>query len=347
MAPRGKEMSTDTKKCIVKLSEDGVSGRKIAQMLGMNSSTIHKFLKRYRQRGNEENKGRSGRPRKCSDRTDRQLLRIVKTERRKNLKDVTNLLNERTPVKISESTVKRRLKFHGIKKRVVKKRIVISDSNRFKRRAWCRSKLHMTVNNYWKKIIFSDETQICIGKHSKVHIWRKDDEKWLHSCLGEKEDETAGPIVSVMFWGCITFDGVGTFLPVNGTINSQKYTDILDENLWPVVAKVFPDSPWIFQDDNATPHRSRHTVLWKQNNDIPGMMWPAQSPDINIIENIWRYIKIRLQKVVHRIKTKNDLIRESSRVWMSIDQTYVRGLYASIPTRIRRVLRANGTITKY
>ena len=153
--------------------------------------------------------------------------------------------------------------------------------------------------------------------------------------------------MSVMFWGCITFDGVGTFLPVNGTINSQKYTDILDENLWPVVAKVFPDSPWIFQDDNATPHRSRHTVLWKQNNDIPGMMWPAQSPDINIIENIWRYIKIRLQKVVHRIKTKNDLIRESSRVWMSIDQTYVRGLYASIPNRIRRVLRANGTITKY
>lgn len=340
-------MSVDTKKCIVKLDEDGHSGRKIAQMLGLNPSTVQKFLKRYRIRENEENRTRSGRPRKCDARTDRQLLRIVKTERRKNLKDVTNLLNERTPVKISESTVKRRLKFYGFKKRVVKKKIVISDGNRFKRRAWCRSKLHMTVNNYWKNIIFSDETQICIGKHSKVHIWRRDDEKWFNSCLGEKGDDTAGPVVSVMFWGCVTFDGVGTFVPVNGTINSQKYTDILDEHLWPVVAKTFPTGRWIFQDDNATPHRSRHTIRWKADNDIEGMVWPAQSPDINIIENVWRYIKIRLQKVVHRIKTKEDLIRESKRVWMDIEPVYIRTLYNSIPTRIRRVLRANGAITKY
>ena len=150
-----------------------------------------------------------------------------------------------------------------------------------------------------------------------------------------------------MFWGCITFEGVGTFVPVDGNINSQKYTDILDENLWPVVTKVFPNDPWIFQDDNATPHRSRHTVNWKQGNNIPGMVWPAQSPDINVIENIWRYIKIRLQKVVHRIKCKDDLVREAKRIWMSIEPTYIKSLYNSIPTRIRRVLRGNGSITKY
>ena len=42
-------------------------------------------------------------------------------------------------------------------------------------------------------------------------------------------------------------------MPVDGSINSEKYVDILDTNLSPVVAKVFPASPWIFQDDNATP----------------------------------------------------------------------------------------------
>ena len=56
-----------------------------------------------------------------------------------------------------------------------------------------------------------------------------------------------------MFWGCITYDGVGTLVPVNGNINSQKYVDILKDNLWPVVAKVVPNSPWTFQDDNAPP----------------------------------------------------------------------------------------------
>ena len=57
--------------------------------------------------------------------------------------------------------------------------------------------------------------------------------------------------MSVMFWRCITFNGVGTFVPVN--INSQKYTDILEDNLWSVVTKVFSTEPWILQDDIATP----------------------------------------------------------------------------------------------
>jgi hypothetical protein len=56
--------------------------------------------------------------------------------------------------KLSKSNVKKQLNFYGYKRRVVKKKIVISKVNRIQHRAWCRSKLHMTVNNYWKKIIF-------------------------------------------------------------------------------------------------------------------------------------------------------------------------------------------------
>jgi Zn/Cd-binding protein ZinT len=65
-----------------------------------------------------------------------------------------------------------------------------------------------------------------------------------------------------MFWGCITHEGVGTFVPVDGTINSENYIQILDHNLWPVAAKHFPQNPWIFQDDNAThpPFQTYHSV---------------------------------------------------------------------------------------
>jgi hypothetical protein len=45
---------------------------------------------------------------------------------------------------------------------------------------------------------------------------------------------------------------------------------------WPVAAKLFPQNPWIFQDDNATPHRSRLTTQWKQENNLPVMTWPAE-----------------------------------------------------------------------
>ena len=57
------------------------------------------------------------------------------------------------------------------------------------------------------------------------------------------------------------------------------------------------------------------------------MEWPAQSPDLNIIENIWLYMKRELQKSAGDIATKNDLLREIQRVWRNIELDYIRNLY--------------------
>ena len=54
-----------------------------------------------------------------------------------------------------------------------------------------------------------------------------------------------------MFWGCITYDGIGVLVPVDGNLNSVKYIELLDNHLWPVVTKVFGNRQFIFQDDNA------------------------------------------------------------------------------------------------
>jgi hypothetical protein len=52
-----------------------------------------------------------------------------------------------------------------------------------------------------------------------------------------------------MFWGCITYYGVGTLVAIDGNMNTDKYISILDDNLWPVVVSHFSDRPWIFQDN--------------------------------------------------------------------------------------------------
>ena len=352
MGKRGKDLTPSIKQAVLRLSNEGYSSGKIGELLGINRFTVYKCTRRAANLENIENfagserVGKCGRKRKTKPRTDRQLLKVVKTNRRKSLIEITHEFNKSTPNKLSKRTVQRRLHFHGYYRRVVKKTTTIPDRNRKKRRAFCRSHIKWTVQQNWSKVIFSDETQVVIGADKKAYVWRTNEEKWKPRCLGVYSDKTR-PRLSVMFWGCITYDGVGTLAPVNGTINSAKYIELLDTHLWPVIAKFAPGRPYIFQEDNAPVHTSRETTRWKQDNNIPGMFWPPQSPDCNIIENVWRTVKVKLQKRVTEIKSKQDLIDCVMDIWASLTPAYVKSLYESLPKRMRAVLAANGCITKY
>ena len=74
-----------------------------------------------------------------------------------------------------------------------------------------------------------------------------------------------------MIWGCITFNGVGTLTTVNGKINATKYIDILEDNLWPLIVRHYPEENYIFEDDNAPVHRARSVQNYKTQNNINSM----------------------------------------------------------------------------
>ena len=79
-----------------------------------------------------------------------------------------------------------------------------------------------------------------IGTNNRIYIWRKDDEKYdLHPICSRSERK-----VSLMIWGCICYDGVGTLTAVEVNINAAKYTDILEnyKNLLPVVVWYFEEN---------------------------------------------------------------------------------------------------------
>jgi hypothetical protein len=39
--------------------------------------------------------------------------------------------------------------------------------------------------------------------------------------------------------GCISYYGVGILTPVEGNMNTEKYISVLDDNVWPVIARHF------------------------------------------------------------------------------------------------------------
>jgi hypothetical protein len=74
-------------------------------------------------------------------------------------------------------------------------------------------------------------------------MWRKPKEKWRPECLGLRSIRNGGVRISVSFWGCIRYSGVGTITPFDGNLNTEKYISLLENNLWQVVVKHFGNDP--------------------------------------------------------------------------------------------------------
>ena len=83
------------------------------------------------------------------------------------------------------------------------------------------------VEGHWKKWIFGDKSQIVIGENNRIYIWRKDYERdYPHLVCPAPRRR-----LSLMIWGRVCYDGVGTSTGVEGDINAAKYLDTVDNNL--------------------------------------------------------------------------------------------------------------------
>ena len=73
--------------------------------------------------------------------------------------------------------------------------------------------------------------------------------------------------------------------------------------------------------------------------------WPAQSPDLNIVEPLWSELKVK----VTSCKPDNieALCRACEENWDKIPVANMKSLYESIPRRIHEVLKKKGLITRY
>jgi hypothetical protein len=60
-----------------------------------------------------------------------------------------------------------------------------------------------------------------------------------------------------MFWGCFTFTGPSSLIPIEGMINSEKYSDILKCGVVQIMEENLSNGDGIFQHDLAPCHASR------------------------------------------------------------------------------------------
>ena len=95
-----------------------------------------------------------------------------------------------------------------------------------------------------------------------------------------------------MYWGAVRSDGKKMLVRCPNNMKRADYLEILqkyEEKMH------FPGL--IFQHDNAPVHKARIIQQFLAEKKWEVLEWPAYSPDLNIIENLWAIVKKRLQKL--------------------------------------------------
>ncbi|GFS85961.1 transposable element Tc3 transposase [Trichonephila clavipes] len=196
--------------------------------------------------------------------------------------------------------------------------------------------------NVWSHVLFTDESRFSLTSDSKrVYIWRESGTRNDPSNIVERDRFGSG---GVMVWGGIMIDG-RTPLHVfrSGSVTGQIYRD---EVLDPYV-RLFRGAygrDFLFMDDNARPHRANLVDEFLESEDIKRIPWPANSPDLNPIENLWDYLGRAIARRHPPPRDVNGLKTALLEEWSLIPQTVINNVISSLKTRCDMCVRVREII---
>ena len=212
---------------------------------------------------------------------------------------------------------------------------IIRDSNKHKRLAWCIDM--MVAQENFDNIIFTDECSVQLDSHGRL-CFRK------HGKLRKLKPKPYP--VKVHVWAGISSCGATPIIIFTGILKADKYCTILDTGLKPFIDKAFPDKNYRFQQDNDPKHTSELAQNYFQTNQINWWKTPAESPNLNPIENVWATLKyfLRYQHKPTNLDTlKEGIVKFWKCMTPDICSKYISHLHTVIP----KVIEVDGAASGF
>lgn len=207
---------------------------------------------------------------------------------------------------------------------------------------WANTHKDWTADD-WGRVLWSDESRFELNtSDSRKSVIRKPEEAFQQSCIRTTVKFPA----SVMVWGFMSGEGVGSLYFIEGTVNAAKYREILETSLMPTLRRLKSRRKrFIFQQDGATCHTAKSSKEWMAKKNIPLLPWAPSSPDMSPIETLWGVMKKKLRE--KPVKTIKELRDNLQLIWDGFTPEFCKSLVDTMPQRVSDLLSNKGGVTKW
>ena len=132
--------------------------------------------------------------------------------------------------------------------------------------------------------------------------------------------------------GVYILPGCWLLTPCSCNMDVEYYKKVLHYCLLSSSKHLYPNSKFIFMHDNAPILNAKKTKAFLEAEGVEVLPWPGQSPDLNPIETLWNFMKVKVKG--KRLRNNDELLETQEKVWNDIPLTYIRKLIDSMQTGI-------------
>lgn len=333
------DVSLEKRDLVIEMYLCGNLQKDISTTLKISQSTVSRLIAKYKngQSLNTKRPGRCGRKRTLTSRTTRLIVRQAITNPHFTSFQIQRAVGG-DALRVSTRTIRRNLRRHDVAAFRPRKSPALNKRQMMVRYRWALAHQNWSAEN-WSQVIFTDETYVDLSPSPKpVHFWRR-----RHSQCSLQHSTQHKPFLKrLLIWGSICHSGVGSMTIIAGSMTTPIYISVLQDHVLP-----FSEHFEIFQHDNAPAHTAKKTRSFLESNGIPVLEWPPYSPDLNIMENVWAVLKLKLRN--RKLESLTQLKEAVHDIWYNDEvlQKTCKAVFQSVPRRIAACIRAKGEYTKY